>query len=126
MARLAHILLIVPLLVHGGVLRACQLHDVLGARCERTAPPGSDAVVPAVSPTPCGDERPHPCTACACEYRKGLTQPGRLGATCDLQPAATAADFVTVAIEPGPAGRGTHSPAAPEPPDARRSLPLLI
>jgi hypothetical protein len=116
-------LLVLPLLLQGGVLRACQVLEMLGLR--------SDAMttIELIHPQSLDaneNEDSHGSEVCVCEYQKGLTQPERPVTSATLYLAALTTTIAPAIVRSDTAARGRMSKTLPEPPDARRSLPLLI
>jgi hypothetical protein len=124
------ILLVIPFFLQGGVLRACQWQELLGVGSGGTAAcvsgvgtPVTAAAIEALGAAE--EERSHEAGPCFCDYGKGLGHSERPVASGEPHHAALPEVRPTVVAASNVASRGTPV-RAPEPPDARRSLPLLI
>ena len=127
-----HIPLVLSILLQTGGLRACQLHEVLGIIFERklVSPCMAIATVSTLSHPvlldDAGCENSHCPQLCVCEYRAELIKPDRPVTFGMLHAAlATGPSFLLVVL-PHSMSRLAIIHSTPEPPDARRSLPLLI
>ena len=121
------VILLLPFVVQGGALRACQVQELLaGVPCAGAGV--SSTCASHASGGWSADERPQDSEPCFCDYGKGLSRPVRSADAGDTYVAAPPAVRVPVVILGDAVWRELPVGAAPEPPppDAGRSLPLLI